>query len=1106
MSNIDDLKADPNQAASELMHPDQGSDGEASIGSVPDPSARADGSSTTGIPHGVIPDDLAQSTIETLGQYLGVWTDKNITKVDPTPRTATPTVDPNQRSGQTYHAIQDSKFFSPGAYNWDDSEKLTPTAQYLDGDHTANTMLRDVPTAVAPGSGAPLNATTDINAGGGIPAQVVSHVLKNNRFMQGKPFYTGGNPSDATSTYMLTSRGAGIGDGNGTVGVYSKDAKGVSVEALTHMAERLLAQAAGEGDRTDSLSAILPSWQQTTPGISKIDVSSLSVMTQLNDASAALGTTEVPISDVGVALPADNRQSYGVLNHPAEVFGGLPAGMIVVATITAIALAIASLVVAFLMDVLLGWWAAPKKKSPGNPAALGKGRAFGSADYGNATKGELIWRWMGLPDLQAEYDTFFRLTVACFTGLGVFWIPQLFFSPGYYAVVHRNAIRDVEQIARAGKALGSGEVDPLNGLFLVVDSFTTSATYRLMTTIVKLGDLVRKKGGPGDNTVNYSSPRFATKFTIGSAHSMQRIEGTNKQALSNNVLPMQLIAPYSPGMDVSGDGTTRLGRADFLNTVLGWQADGAAISAIATENELDPNTTLQSLENGRFSTAMREQMEEQLDAYYVPFYFHDMRTNEVVPFHCFVENISDSFAPEYTQVKGFGRLDPVQIYKGTTRKIGMSFWVVASSVADYDAMWLRINKLVSMVYPQWSKGDIRVTETGGKFTMPFSQVMKSSPLIRIRLGELFSSNIAVDSVRRLFGAGNPELFEISADPGTPEEGSALYKEAIAETNKAEKAGRFGDGFPDPLNIGLTVIANPGKSILDAFIPFNWVEKAYPPGTVITLDYDILGDHATCVTTWGHMAWLGHPYGSTTFFGAPALTANLVGLKVQVVNYWTIPFMDESAADNRDGGIPPNKREYYYICAPYGDWDMSIAESHMAKAGSNFANGPDSWFIKIPMTHGNMDKSATIKYFADELAAEAEVKWAAEFFNPASNAIVRGFSESGGQGLAGVITALDFDWNAAPWEISSDLGRGPQYCKVTLGFNPIHDIPPGLAADGSQRASVYPIGKTTELLHGDRHSLPGDISMKDRIKALRQEVASQIEPASGGEAEEEGLPT
>jgi hypothetical protein len=76
-------------------------------------------------------------------------------------------------------------------------------------------------------------------------------------------------------------------------------------------------------------------------------------------------------------------------------------------------------------------------------------------------------------------------------------------------------------------------------------------------------------------------------------------------------------------------------------------------------------------------------------------------------------------------------------------------------------------------------------------------------------------------------------------------------------------------------------------------------------------------------------------------------------------------------------------------------------------------------------------------------------------NTSSNAIARSFRSNGGKGLAGFIDSMNFDWyDKVTWDLDE---KAPKMCKVTVAFSPIHDLSPGLDANGYNRAPIYPVG-------------------------------------------------
>ena len=85
-----------------------------------------------------------------------------------------------------------------------------------------------------------------------------------------------------------------------------------------------------------------------------------------------------------------------------------------------------------------------------------------------------------------------------------------------------------------------------------------------------------------------------------------------------------------------------------------------------------------------------KKLENLLESEYVPFYFHDLRTNEIVAFHAFLTNLNESYAAQYSSDEGFGRIDPVRTYRNTTRRIELSFMVVATNYKeDFDTFWYK---------------------------------------------------------------------------------------------------------------------------------------------------------------------------------------------------------------------------------------------------------------------------------------------------------------------------------------------------------------------------------------------------------------------------------
>jgi hypothetical protein len=340
----------------------------------------------------------------------------------------------------------------------------------------------------------------------------------------------------------------------------------------------------------------------------------------------------------------------------------------------------------------------------------------------------------------------------------------------------------------------------------------------------------------------------------------------------------------------------------------------------------------------------------------VPFYCHDLRTNEVLAFHAFISSINDSYAAKYDETTGYGRVDPVMIYSETKRTISLSFHIVSTSYTDFDGMWWKINKLTTLVYPQWSGGRSATFDDGTgtkKFTQPFSQTPTASPMIRLRLGDLFRSNYSKFSLARLFGYGSVDNFDVSDgkfDAEAQRNASSLNG-AIVSSIKASDV--------------VLVTSHNLSNIADAY-------AGYAEGSVVSVE--------------GNVA------------------------RVLI-----------------DGAAYP----------------ISVSVSDLIK------------------------QTTTIEVRADDTKNLPTLQKVTEFFGD-TNPIVRSFESVAGKGLAGVITSMEFDWYSARWETSSKFNssKAPQWCKVTMNFQPIHDIAPGIDSAGFNRAPIYPVGKTSNAFGGN----------------------------------------
>jgi len=589
-----------------------------------------------------------------------------------------------------------------------------------------------------------------------------------------------------------------------------------------------------------------------------------------------------------------------------------------------------------------------------------------------------------------------------------------------YIVFSRSIFRSFMQLTEEIVKIGRAFANPAAGiqqLLNFVDFFRNSKLIRALNTFAQLGDQtlrddsknldrnakgfgkkkseIDKRTIAGDAAYRKSRLITLTESPPGVNTPPGHHEKSLRHAWSSFRSPDMLMLPKS------------LHAASIVDSALGSPQILPAIDAddnVGTRNEkalkLKKGVYYTPEEGNRIKTEDRKKFEEILDAEYMPFYFHDVRTNEIVSFHAFLTSLGDSYTASYDSTDAFGRVEPIKSYKSTTRKIDVGFQIAALSPEDFDYMWLKINKLTSLVYPQFTQGKIADTQNY-KVTVPFSQQIAAAPLVRLRVGDLVQSNYSRFNLARLFGYTYGQDAYYSSNQGPKgADGSKLDLNNVPTSEQIKKA------VNESKVVGNTFItrsklifegADADQSGLNANVG--------TPRYVCLRITEIKGDVATCKVTYDPSIKDQHP--------------------------------DEEARAKK-------KKE---IDQEYGpDSKLPIIDKTCKVA----LGALEPTFETQKTIYG--DKAGFQAFATYQAAVE-------DFMRPEANAVVKSFESSGGRGLAGFIESLSFDWySGTVWEETIERGgRAPKMCKVTMSFTPFHDITPGLDHMGANRAPIYPIG-------------------------------------------------
>ena len=650
-----------------------------------------------------------------------------------------------------------------------------------------------------------------------------------------------------------------------------------------------------------------------------------------------------------------------------------------------------------------------------------------------------VRRSLGIPDLENPF------TPSVFVGLIWFQVSALWGGAGLVTSVQRSVARDTVQFAQQLAEFPSGGfISSLNSIGILIDTLLNSKFYRFTLVMAALGDKILQQGffkpKPGLDDIPDNPIYRGGKVRSAKGSKALTYRAGNVQSMY--ILPTAFLV-----------GAQKASVAGFVNSSI---LDNASLA-----NKLfNPNSFL--LPDGqpavpetsaRLPALAVEQIERELNSEYMPFYFHDLRTNEIVAFHAFLKDISDAFAANYNSSTGIGRIEPAYTYGGTTRSISLSFVILSTNPEDFDEMYYKINKLVTLVYPQFSRGRTVQAEDGVTFVQPFSQVQTSSPLVRIRLGNLLHSNYSRFSLARLFGLGqSAETFKPSASGGETADSdfSDAEKIANAERQVTELREPFGGFFPnDPVVIPAGTMMNVESTIPPGVVENDFTLPVAVKGTVGALPVPI----DTSEGDPGTSAAAGAATAATPAAGSGGATSPELSIRFNV----------SVSLDQAGVSIVNANLEQQPVIAGSG-YNVTL-ESDKLQLDPVFKSSQARLLAALPPQIPPPDPAADVAFFSAD-----------------NNPIVRSFESTRGRGLAGVITSMNFDWSEATWSTDGDR-KAPKMCSVSIQFNPIHDITPGLDADGFTRAPVYPAGNVMKAFGEVYDTAPEVQELDEQSQAL-----------------------
>ncbi len=695
-------------------------------------------------------------------------------------------------------------------------------------------------------------------------------------------------------------------------------------------------------------------------------------------------------------------------------------------------------------------------------------------------------------------------------------------SPGYWLSVCTGVLRNVTESLSVVSSV-SDETNEDSILRELIYSVSKSPLIRFFNAMATVGD-VSLRATMGNSLETYRNSLEVVKRErphdvdelddlpgnrVGKSR-MKSGRRINQLIYAQNNVPSAYILPVNAV------------RASIL---LDKGSQGANILRSMMGSEIVENTYLDISNDGpgsRIPNEVTKVLEDKLEAEYVPFYIQDLRTNEIISFHAFLSSLTDQISPQFNSEGGYGRLDDVHIYNTTKRSVNCTFTLVATSREDFDSMWFKINKITTLMYPQWTQGTMVGDDGTGTFIQPFSQVIGASPIVRLRIGDVIKSNYSRFNFGRIFGIGDQGV-KPKASTGIGALDSALnvmgdIGGAMQEVALKSLISAFGSPVSTSNFTATNLIKNKSGIINKAVsAATEQVSLLLKNGFVNPAAFDPTNNQLT--DPQSNAQALINPFGFGFAKSPTALGFTQQALKSNMSNgylmkssgerlYTSQPISVQVVEQVQEESIyAEGKRRLRtgYKCI-LTDPSLLGTEFHGEEIicfHEDVLPIPDAVFSNTAIMPGLAALSSGIIAPATNAAATGLKKLASEavpniggaglavsnaaidlasdllqtnetkFLLPENNPFVRGFETTMGRGLAGKLGGMTFNWlnDKFPWETDYNA-RAPIGCEISFSLDVIHDLPPGLDSSGFNRAPLYNVGNIMRGISGDVYADDG----------------------------------
>jgi len=116
--------------------------------------------------------------------------------------------------------------------------------------------------------------------------------------------------------------------------------------------------------------------------------------------------------------------------------------------------------------------------------------------------------------------------------------------------------------------------------------------------------------------------------------------------------------------------------------------------------------------------------------------FYHIPTDQSVDFKAYITDLSDNYSSNWESEEVYGRMDPIQTFKNTSREISIAFDIVAGSPEEARSNLEKFSKLIGFLYPNY---DMQHQSLHQGAVSVGANTISAAPLMKVKFMNLIAA-------------------------------------------------------------------------------------------------------------------------------------------------------------------------------------------------------------------------------------------------------------------------------------------------------------------------------------------------------------------------------